>query len=168
MELAGTGSDRQPTGRIVVFSNAIVFQPSANFFKQIPGTNFGWHEVTLTLSPETDFRLAEKLMLEAVAKVYRSYQGKIEQEARQVERDFALGLKIPEPNSRLRLIPSGIELVIRYPLELDSSTEIDDQITRELLDALAKTPRLKLVGSGVPNIQPVADAVPTPAVKAST
>src|SRR5215471_9841007 len=55
MELGGTGIDRQPTGRVVVFSNAVVFQPTASFYKQIPGTSFVWHEVSLTLAPETDY-----------------------------------------------------------------------------------------------------------------
>src|SRR2546430_12234718 len=47
-------ADRQPTGRVVVFSNAIVFQPGASFYRQIPGTNFLWHKLTLTLAPEAD------------------------------------------------------------------------------------------------------------------
>ena len=46
---------------------------------------------------------------------------------------------------------------MRYPVDLENSSQIDDQITRELLGALEQPPRLKLVGSGVPNIQPVAD-----------
>jgi hypothetical protein len=50
--------------------------------------------------------------------------------------------------------------VIRYPLELEHSSEIDDEITRALLDALEKPPKLKLVGSGTPNIQRVADGIP--------
>ena len=74
MELGGNGNDRQPTGRVVVFSNAIVFQPSGNFFKQIPGTNFVWNEVTLTLSPDCDYRLAEKRLLEAVEEVFARYR----------------------------------------------------------------------------------------------
>jgi small-conductance mechanosensitive channel len=40
MEIGDVGTDRQPTGRVVVFSNAVVFQPTASFYKQIPGTNF--------------------------------------------------------------------------------------------------------------------------------
>ena len=48
-------------------------------------------------------------------------------------------------------------MVIRYPVDLASSSQVDDQITRELLGALEQPPRLKLVSSGVPNIQPVAD-----------
>src|SRR5437868_8075817 len=39
MELGGAG-DMQPTGRVVAFSNSIVFQPTAGVFKQIPGTSF--------------------------------------------------------------------------------------------------------------------------------
>src|ERR1700756_4189037 len=38
MELGGP-NNAQPTGRVVAFSNSIVFQP-AGVFKQIPGTNF--------------------------------------------------------------------------------------------------------------------------------
>ena len=51
MELAGGGES--PTGRVVAFSNSIVFQPTSGLFKQIPGTSFLWHEVTLTLAPHS-------------------------------------------------------------------------------------------------------------------
>ena len=155
LELSGAGNDRQPTGRVVVFSNSIVFQPTASFFKQIPGTNFGWHEVTLILSPDTDYALAEKRMLKAAESVYAHYRDRIEEQHRQVEKTFAFGLDVPEPKSRLRLTQTGLEVVIRYPLELEKSAEVDDQIIRELLAALEKPPKLKLVGSGTPNIQPV-------------
>ena len=160
MELAGTGNDRQPTGRVVVFSNSIVFQPTASFFKQIPGTNFVWHEVTLILSPESDYHQAEDRLLDAVQKVYSTYSSKIEEQHRHMEQSFALAVDVPQPKSRLRLTQTGLEVVIRYPLELERSAEIDDQIIRELLIALQKPPKLKLVGSGTPNIQPVLDGTP--------
>ena len=160
MELAAPGN---PTGRVVVFSNSIVFQPTASFFKQIPGTNFGWHEVTLILSPDTDYQLAEKRILGAVENVYATYRERIEDQHRQVEKNFALPLDMPQPKSRLRLTQTGLEVVIRYPLELDRSSEVDDQIIRELLAALEKPPKLKLVGSGTPNIQPVVDGTTTAA-----
>jgi small-conductance mechanosensitive channel len=160
MELGGPGTDPQPTGRVVVFSNSIVFQPAASFFKQIPGTNFGWHEVKLILAPDSDYVLAEKRMLAAVESVYAKYREKIVQQQRQIEKTYSLGVDSPEPRSRLHLGQTGLEVAIRYPLELEHSAEIDDQITRALLDALEKPPKLKLVGSGTPNIQPVIDAPP--------
>ncbi len=146
MELGGVGTDRQPTGRIVVFSNAIVFQPAASFFKQIPGTNFGWHEVTLILSPDSDYGHAEKRIFGAVESVYAQYREPMEKQAQEVERTFALGLKVPQPNCHLRFTQVGLEVVIRYPLDLENSSEIDDQITRQLLEELEKAPKLQLVG----------------------
>jgi hypothetical protein len=41
MELVGTGTELHPTGRIVVFSNSVIFQPSA-MFKQLPGIDYVW------------------------------------------------------------------------------------------------------------------------------
>jgi len=160
MELGGSGLDPQPTGRVVVFSNSIVFQPTASFFKQIPGTNFGWHEVKLILAPDSDYALAEKRLLSAVEKVYAKYQDKIVQQHRVMENAYSFGVGAPEPRSRLHLTQSGLEVVIRYPLELARSAEIDDEITRNLLEALDQPPKLKLVGSGTPNIQRVTDLAP--------
>jgi small-conductance mechanosensitive channel len=156
MELAGTGNEHQPTGRVVVFSNSIVFQPTASFFKQIPGTNFGWHEVSLTLAADSDYQKAEERVLGAVQAVYATYSKQIEDQHRRVEKTFTLALEVPKPKSRLRLTQTGLEAVVRYPLELERSAEIDDQIIRELLTALDKPPKLRLVGSGKPNIEPVA------------
>jgi hypothetical protein len=92
-----------------------------------------------------------------VESVYANYRGKIEEQHRHVEKTFALGLDMPEPKSRLRLTQTGLEVVIRYPLELERSSEVDDQVIRELLAALEKPPKLKLVGTGTPNIQRVVD-----------
>ena len=158
MEMGGSGNYIQPTGRVVVFSNSIVFQPTASFYKQAPGTNFVWHEVSLTLAPESDFRLAESRILTAVQKVYADYKDQIEQEYRQMQNLLNIRAATPKPVSRLRLTQAGLEVVVRYPVELDNAAEIDDRITRELLSALAKSPRLRLVGSGTPNIQAVPDS----------
>jgi hypothetical protein len=99
--------------------------------------------------------MAEERLLGAVQKVYETYSAKMEEQHRHIEKSFAFALEVPQPKSRLRLTQTGLEVVIRYPLELERSAEIDDQIIRELLVALEKPPRLKLVGSGTPNIQPV-------------
>ena len=160
MEVAGGGSERQPTGRVVAFSNAVVFQPTGSFFKQIPGTNFVWHDVCLMLAPDSDYKLAEQRMLGAVEAVYAGYREKIEAQHLQMERILNVVVDVPKPQSRLRLTQTGLEVVIRYPLELGSAAQVDDQVTRELLNALEQAPKLKLVGTGTPNIQPVGDKAP--------
>jgi small-conductance mechanosensitive channel len=157
MEMGGSGNYIQPTGRVVVFSNSIVFQPTASFYKQIPGTNFVWHEVSLTLAPESDIELAESRLLGAVEKIYSEYKDQIEQEYRQMQQSLSIRSVEPKPVSRLRLQEGGLVVVIRYPVELDNAAEVDDRITRELLAALAQEPRLRLVGAGTPNIQAVSN-----------
>lgn len=155
MEMGGSGNYIQPTGRVVVFSNSIVFQPTASFYKQIPGTNFVWHNVSLTLAPESDIRMAESRLLGAVEKVFKDYKDQIEREYKQMQTQLNVRTTPPKPVSQLRLTQNGLEVVIRYPVELDNAAEIDDRITRELLAALGQEPRLRLVGSGTPNIQAV-------------
>jgi small-conductance mechanosensitive channel len=154
MELGGNGNDRQPTGRVVVFSNAIVFQPSGNFFKQIPGTNFVWNEVTLTLSPECDYRLAEKRLLEAVDEVFARYRESIQRQSIAAEQSLNMPIDTLKPQARLQLTHDGLMITLRYPAETRTAVQTDDEVARRLLDTIAREPGLKLVGTAVANIQP--------------
>jgi small-conductance mechanosensitive channel len=160
MELGGTGTHREPTGRVAVFSNAIVFQPSGNFFKQAPGTSFVWNEVRLTLAPDVDYRLAEKRILGAVDEVFARYRDRVMRDYRHLERDLNVMLETPKPQSRLHLSQSGLEIIIRYPAETYTAPQITDEISRRVLDAINKEPRLCLSPQGTANIQ---SQVPPPA-----
>ncbi len=153
MELRGNGNDCQPTGRVVVFSNAVVFQPSGNFAKQIPGTSFSWNEVSLLLAPDCDYRLAEKRLLEAVNEVFSHHRDGIEHQHRVMERTLNVSVEPPRPQSRFQLSQAGLAISIRYPAEMRHAVQIGDEVTRGLLDAISREPTLKLVGQGAPNIQ---------------
>jgi small-conductance mechanosensitive channel len=138
MELSSTGSEI-PTGRVVAFSNSIVFQPTSGLFKQIPGTNFMWHEITVTLPGDSDYHTVAKNLREVVDKVFADYKDDIENQRLQMER--SLGYTSTgefRPRTRLLFTGNGLEAVIRYPVTLQNATEIDDRITREVLDALGK------------------------------
>jgi small-conductance mechanosensitive channel len=161
MEITG-GPAPLPTGRVVAFSNAVVFQASAGMFKQIPGTNFLWHEITLTLDPKSNYRQVEQRMMEAVNKVFAEYRDKMETQRRNVERSLNSTIAAFSPESRLHLTQTSLEVVIRYPVDLASAGEIDNRVTREILDALERDPDLRLQVSAGPVIraeQPVAEPV---------
>jgi small-conductance mechanosensitive channel len=149
MEVTG-GSSPRPTGRIVVFSNSIVFQAGSGLFKPIPGTSFLWHEITLTLSPDGNYRQVEQRLLEAVNKVYAEYRDRMEMQRHSMERSLrSVTIRSFAPESRLRLAASGLEVVIRYPVELGNAAEIDDRVTRELLEAIGREPKLRLLGAQI-------------------
>lgn len=158
MELATTGTDAQPTGRVVVFSNSVVFQPSAGLYKQIPGTNFVWHQISLTLAPEGNYREVETRLLNAVESVSNEYKDALEQQRLRMQRSLSIVSEISlHPQSHFHLTQAGLEVVIRYPLVLDKAAEVDDKITRALLEAIERSPKLRLVGTGTPNIQAVSE-----------
>ena len=154
MEVTG-GTNPRPTGRVVVFSNAVVFQANAGLFKQIPGTSFLWHELTLTLGPETDYRAAEKRLLEAVNQVFADYREKMELQRRSMERALnTAGIREFAPETHLHITPGGLEVVIRYPVELSTAAEIDDRVTRALIENIGREPRLRLLGSTIKTEEP--------------
>ncbi|HYL94284.1 MAG TPA: mechanosensitive ion channel domain-containing protein, partial [Terriglobales bacterium] len=157
MELSGVGADA-PTGRVVAFSNSIVFQPSAGLFKQIPGTSFGWHEIALTLSADSDYRTAEERMREVAEKVFADYREDMEKQHRHMERTLSYTqVSALRPKSRVRFTSTGLEVTIRFPVDLHRAGEIDDRVTRELLDSLNREPKLTLVSSGTPIIRLTTD-----------
>jgi small-conductance mechanosensitive channel len=155
MELTGPVSDLHSTGRMIVFSNAVLFQPSA-FFKQLPGAEYAWHEVALTMSPETDHELAEKRLMGAVESVFEEYRESIDLQHAEANRLLHVPLESPRPQVRLRFVDAGLEMVIRYPVELQRASKIEDKLTRKLLEAIQQEPKLKLVSSGTPKIQSAA------------
>lgn len=142
-----------PTGRVVAFSNAVVFQASSGMFKQIPGTNFLWHEITLTLDSKSDYRQVEQRIMAGVNKVFAEYRDKMEMQRRNVERSINSTLGTFVPESRLHLTQTALELVIRYPVESENAAEIDNKVTREILDAIESDPNLRSQVSGVPQMK---------------
>jgi small-conductance mechanosensitive channel len=150
MELSGP-ADSQPTGRIVAFSNSIVFQPTAGIFKQIPGTNFVWHEVKLTLASETDYQTAKERITKAVDSALGNYRENIAMQRRMVEQNLTtVSAGDLQPKVRLHYIASGIEATVRYPVEIHKAGEVDDHLMRELIAAVEQAPRLKLISAEMP------------------
>jgi len=162
MEVTG-GPAPLPTGRVVAFSNSVVFQANSGMFKQIPGTNFLWHEITLTLDPKGNYRQVEQRMMEAVNKVFAEYRDRMEVQRRNVERSLNSTITAFSPESRLHLTQTSLEVVIRYPVDLEHAGEIDNRVTRAILEALELDPNLREQVSGGPTVR--TEEIPTEPVK---
>ena len=152
MELAGTGIDLYPTGRAVVFSNSVLFQ-AAPLFKQIPGTAYAWHEVAISVGADANAGEMEKLLLEAIQSVYKEYEPNILRQHRTVEQLLDASLPPPAPHSQLRFGDSGPEVVVRYPVEIYRASQIDDQITRKLMETIGRVPEIKRAVTGSPKLR---------------
>jgi small-conductance mechanosensitive channel len=153
MELAGTGIDLYQTGRIVVFSNSVLFQPTTPLFKQLPGADYAWHEVVVPLNPAGKFNLVETQLLEAVNSVISGYSTELQRLLGTTERRIDIPLKMPEPHGQLQYEDSGLEYVVRYPVGLHQVSEVDEKVTRKLLELLQQQPELQSSISGYPKIR---------------
>jgi small-conductance mechanosensitive channel len=153
MELAGTGVDLYPTGRVVVFSNSVLFQPTTPLFKQIPGSEYAWHEVAILLNPGGKYDLIESQLMEAVQSVHAEYSGDLQRQLGYTERRMDISVRPPEPHGQLQYGDSGLEYAVRYPVDLRKASEVDEKITRKVLEMLQQPGDLQASISGVPKIR---------------
>jgi small-conductance mechanosensitive channel len=152
IELSSAGSDAHVTGRVVVFANAVVFQPAA-LYKQMPGIDYVWHAVTLTLVPDTDLQLAENKLSEAVDAVYEEHRTKIEEEYATLQQTIDVHLPVPRPERRVQFNDAGLQFTVRYPAEMKQASTTDERMLKALADAIAAEPKFKFAPAGRPRVQ---------------
>lgn len=153
MELTNDVNGRQPTGRIVTYPNSIVYQANGNFFNQLPGAHYSWNEMRLTLAPDCDYRLAEERVMDVVSAVFGRYRDSIQRDYHNLESALNIRFENPRPFSRLQLSDAGIEVVVRYPVPLQTTAQAVDEISRRLIDAINREPGLRLVPQSTPSLQ---------------
>jgi len=153
MELAASGGDLYPTGRIAVFSNSVFFQAGMPFYKQIPGTDYTWHEVAVPIVAGSNYKSVEEKILQAVNSVYDGYRKDIERQHTDVERRIDIYMQAPNPEPQLRFTDKGLEFRVRYPVELRRASSIDDEVTQRVLDVVNGEQDLKAAVSGPPTIR---------------
>ena len=155
MELAGTGLDFYPTGRIVVFSNSVLFQTGTPLFKQIPGTEYAWHEVVLKITQNADHRAAQEKLVATVNSVYSKYRHEIERQHASIERRVDIQIEAPRPQPRLQFGDAGVELLVRYPVAIRRAPDIDEEMTQKVLALVENDPLVKSASAGTPRIRTV-------------
>jgi len=132
MELSGP--ELQSTGRIVVLSNSVLFQPQA-LFKQIPGADYIWHSVTLTMPPTTDVHSTQAHLAEVAASIYATYRQSIDEQHATVQKLIDFDTSRPEPRVDVHFTERALEFVVRYPVLPDRAAMNDQLMTRALHDA---------------------------------
>ena len=153
MELAGSGTELQQTGRVAVFSNAILFQAGTPLYKQMPGTEYAWHELSVKLQQTAEYAAAGKSVVGAVQGVYATYQARIEQQHKNLESWVDTHLDAPGVTSRMQLVDGGLELLVRYPVEIREASSADQQVTAALLHLMQEDAAVRGAVTAPPQIK---------------
>ena len=122
-----------PTGRVVAIANSIVFQSSGGLFRQIPGVDFAWHELTLSLPAGCDYIAFKNRLLSSVTDIVAEYRGEIVRQAQTIRDTTALPASTDvTPQVQLQFSAAGVEAKVRYPVPLNRTAEVDERVSQEL------------------------------------
>jgi len=136
MELSGDGP-MAPTGRVVAFANSIIFGASGGLFKQIPGVNLAWHEISFGLPAGADFAALKDRLAAAATNVIKDYHEDIVRQTQAIQKAAsAHAVSEVQPQVQLRFTAASVDAVVRYPVQLQHAAEIDERMSRELLAVL--------------------------------
>jgi hypothetical protein len=125
-----------PTGRVVAFANLIVFQASGGLFKQIPGVNISWHEMTLTLPVVQNYAALKERLLAALGRVSSQYREEIARQTQEIQRSTAAAVGDASPHIQMHLADGRMQALIRYPVNLEHAAEIDERVSEAVLQVV--------------------------------
>lgn len=155
MELAGSGTELQPTGRIAVFANSVLFQSGTPLYRQMPGAEYAWHELSVTLSAKADYARASSSLSKLVEDIYSEYKQRIESQHLQVESWMDAPIPSPTVDSRMQLVEGGVQLYVRYPVELREASQTDQKVTHAVVTLMEQDAEVKEAISSPPIIRAI-------------
>jgi small-conductance mechanosensitive channel len=137
LHLMELGPQYGATGRVVALANSVVFQASGGIFKQIPGVSLVWRELSLTLPGNSDYAAIKERLLGAASRVLEMYRDELERQTRELNKAAAWQAgKSAQPQVQLKFSPDSIEAIVRYPVPLPRAAEVEERMSRALLDAV--------------------------------
>ena len=100
--------------------------------------NLAWHEITLVLPAAADYATIKEELLAAVTRVISDYREDILRQAKEIQKASSNETGEPQPQVQLRFAASGVDAVVRYPVQVSLAAEIDERVSRELLGVVSK------------------------------
>jgi small-conductance mechanosensitive channel len=125
------------TGRVVAFANSVVFQAAGGIFKEIPGISLTWREVTLAIAVDADSAAIKERLLAAAERVLDDYRDELDRQTRELKKTSSSGIdRKAQAQVQLRFSMDAIEAVVRYPVPRQRAAEVEERMSRALLEAI--------------------------------
>lgn len=142
MEVGGWVGADQSTGRLVHVPNGLVFTKElANYTEGFP---YIWHEIPVLITFESDWKLAEQLMLQVLKDQAPDIEGAAGTTIRATARRYSIRVGTLTPTVYLTVRDSGVELTARFLVEVRTRRGREDRIWRAILEAFAEQPTIEL------------------------
>lgn len=142
LEIGNWVGGDQSTGRIIGFPNSSVFQkPIFNYTK---GFEFIWDEIIITVTFESDWEKAKKIISKHAQRANKEIPEKIKDKIRRMAEQYMIYYEKLTPIVYTNIADSGVELIMRYLTEVKKRRLIRDQICQGILKDFNKEPDIDL------------------------
>ena len=132
----------QSTGRLVTIpNNLILTNPVHNYTE---GHDLIWNELVIAVTFESDWEMAEKIILEIAEKDFEEKKDSILERLRKVRKRYLLRYNFVTPKVYVTVADSGVQLSLRYMVSARRRRTMDDEFSREILRRFAKEPSIAL------------------------
>jgi len=147
----------QATGALRVFPNNLVLkQPLENF---TVGNEYVWHEIDFTITYESNWRKAERIVLSAANVIDpETIASQARDKMQSMRRNFQVRVGELTPIVYAKTADSGVVLTLRYLSDIRKVRGTSDRITREVMSRFSETPDVAFA-------YPTMRIVPTPVGK---
>ena len=142
MEIEGWVGAEQSTGRLVHVPNGIVFSDEVANYTE--GFGYIWHEIPVLVTFESDWKLAEQLLLEVLRRDAPDVEGVAGAKIRETARRYSIRIGALTPTVYLTVRDSGVLLTARYLVEARTRRGLEDRVWRSILEAFAKHDEVEL------------------------
>lgn len=142
MEVDGWVDAEQSTGRLVHVPNGVVFTKKVSNYTE--GFPYIWHELPVLITFESDWKLAEKIMLEVLETDAPDVEGAAGARIRTTALRYSIRVGTLTPTVYLTVRDSGVLLTARYLVEARTRRGREDRIWRAILERFSQTPSVDL------------------------
>ena len=138
MEIGNWIEGDLPTGRLVHVPNGVVFTDAVS--NSTEGFQEIWDEAVTTITFESDVRIAERLMAEAIAEAVPPIVDRARQDIKSTSHEYRLTVPQLEPSVFVRVDDSGVTLFGRYLVDARRRREVASDLWKVVVEKVNATP----------------------------
>ena len=142
LEIKGWVNGDQATGRIIKIPNSFVLANPTNNYTE--DHEFIWDEITLPITYNSDWKNAQKRILNIIINETKDIIEKSNREITKLEEKYYLDKRPTEPNIFLTLTDNWVTLNIRYVTETRKRRLIHNKLSQLILDEIQKSKKIKI------------------------
>jgi small-conductance mechanosensitive channel len=142
VEVADWPESGQSTGRIIHVANKMILDhPLVNFTH---GFDVIWHEVSILVTFESDWKEAERILYEAVEPLPETKRRELEKGVAFLQEKYLYRIGKTTPYVFISIEDSGVALTLRFLVEARARRSVHDRVCRRILEGIEASDRVDL------------------------